>query len=88
MKREYLNEIPVAMRSNNMVRQEIEEFYKMEFPILKITWEQGDTYKNLKSMYNVYYQAVKISKRPIKVKRINDSIYLIKQLQVDEKPSN
>lgn len=89
MKREYLNELPAGFkRSRNDLQKEIDEFYASDAPILKITLEKDDAYKNLSSMHAAYYNAVKSSKRKIRIRCWKDSIYLIKQLQADEKPSD
>lgn len=76
MRLTYVDELP-ERKSKKPLQDFIEEFCESGRPFAKIEWTTDD-YVDASSCYSSMHKAIGISKKPVKVEKHGDEVYLIK----------
>lgn len=84
MKITYTDELPTLDKfKKNRIQNVIENFFNRPERVMTLTWEEGCDYKDDQSMYGTFSRAARRSKRPLKIIKDGNDIYLIKILKTD-----
>lgn len=73
-----VDKLPVGRR-NHKLQKLLEEFAHSNAKVCKIDLEEQE-YKSINVAYSVIGIAAKRSKRPIKIRRRNNELYLVKEI--------
>lgn len=84
MKITYMNELPELEKfKKRRILNMIENFYNRSESVMKITWDEESGYKSAQAMHGAFNHSVRRSKRPIKVMKDENDVYLIKILDTE-----